>query len=308
MKPLKVAILGPTGFIGRHVLTRLINQGIEAFAFPRVPDNLLITAEAGERALHEVADNGLFDLFRGCDLVVNCAGKVHGLNVGRSDESRRANITLPLLAMSAASIRRVNCFIHIGSVASIASVTPPGTTLNEDSVGEPDRVYGEEKRECDIALQALAKNTTMRLIILMPPMVYGAAASGAFSSLRRAATLGLPLPLAGLSNRRSLIHVENLADAISTAVNNLELNGRFIVTDCHPKTPGELYDGLTRASGRSVRSFYVPPRLIKLFAKLALGERALSLTANSEFDASRFREIANWRPPLSFSEAMRRCF
>ena len=50
---------------------------------------------------------------------------------------------------------------------------------------------------------------------MRPPLVYGPGVGGNFRALLRLAGSGLPLPFAGLDNRRSLMARDNLVDLLA---------------------------------------------------------------------------------------------
>ena len=51
-------------------------------------------------------------------------------------------------------------------------------------------------------------------MILRPPLVYGPGVKANFRALLRLVASGLPLPFAGIDNRRSLIFLDNLVDLV----------------------------------------------------------------------------------------------
>src|SRR5258708_3182188 len=55
----------------------------------------------------------------------------------------------------------------------------------------------------------------MEFVFLPPPLVYGPGVKANFRALMRLVASGLPLPLAGIDNRRSLIFIDNLVDLVS---------------------------------------------------------------------------------------------
>jgi nucleoside-diphosphate-sugar epimerase len=256
----------------------------------------------------EIASSDFFSLLDGCTHVINCAGKAHGRNGDAALPSRLANVTLPSLLLSASILRKVDCFIHVSSVAAIQSFSVNDDAINENTLPNPDTAYGREKLEGDASLENLASQGEARLIILMPPMIYGRDAVGIFRYLLRAAQIGLPLPLSSLNNKRSAIHIDNLADAIACVIQTKNLAGRFLVTGGAAVTQKEFYDSITFASKGGSRSFSLPASFVSLVARLLLRERATSLTKNAVFDESKFRQMTNWVPPLSLAQAGEKCF
>jgi nucleoside-diphosphate-sugar epimerase len=55
--------------------------------------------------------------------------------------------------------------------------------------------------------------------ILRPPLVYGQRVKANFLRMIEVVNRGIPLPLASIDNRRSLIYVGNLVDTVITCIN-----------------------------------------------------------------------------------------
>jgi UDP-glucose 4-epimerase len=290
----KIAVLGSHGFVGRHVIAQLESKGENISILPRIPDAMLTQAAHSMTEMAKVASSDLFSLLDGCTHVVNCAGKAHGRNSIGTSQSRLVNVTLPSLLLTASAQRKVSCFVHVSSVAAIQSFSVNDEQINEDAIRQPDTAYGREKREGDASLENIALPRQVRLIILMPPMIYGRDAAGIFRYFLQAAQIGMPLPLSGLNNKRSAIHIDNLTDAIARAIRTDALIGRFVVTGGPPVTQKELYDSLTFVSKGGSRSFSLPAAFVDVVARLLLRGRATSLTGNAVFDESKFREMTGW--------------
>ncbi len=304
----RIAVLGSNGFVGRHVIAQLESKGENISMLPRISDTMLIKAAHSMTEMEKIAASDFFSLLDGCTHVVNCAGKALGQNGGGSRQSRLANITLPSLLLTASAQRKVSCFVHVSSVAAIQSFSVNDEQINEDTLTQPDTAYGREKREGDASLENIALQREVRLIILMPPMIYGRDAAGIFRYFLRAAKIGMLLPLSGLNNKRSAIHVDNLTDAIACAIRTDTLDGRFVVTGGSPVTQKEFYDSLTFVSKGGSRSFSLPAPFVHVVARLLLRGRAKSLIGSAVFDESKFREMTGWVPPLSLAKAGEKCF
>jgi len=73
--------------------------------------------------------------------------------------------------------------------------------------------------------------------VLRSPLLYGPVVKGNFLSLISAIERGIPLPLASIRNRRSLLYVGNLVEAIIACLD-------------HPVAAGKTYMLATLLSGR----------------------------------------------------------
>jgi len=135
---------------------------------------------------------------------------------------------------------------------------------------------------------------------LRPPLVYGPHVKANFLALMRAIARGWPLPFSGIRNRRSVVHVENLADLIACSLETAKLAlHACVVSDGPPVSTPELCRAIGNALGRPARLFRAPTALIEL---LPGGK---SLTRSLEIDDSAMRQLG-WQPKISFEEGLRR--
>ena len=159
-------------------------------------------------------------------------------------------------------------------------------------------------------MKEIAKETGMEVVIIRPPLVYGPNAPGNFGLLIKVATKGLPLPLAGIRNRRSFISVWNLVDFIVRCIDHTEAAGQtFLVADSEDVSTSDLLRKLAGAAGKPSRLFWLPAPLLKVGATV-IGKRGIydRLFDSLQVDVSHARRTLGWVPPLSLDEGLRRCF
>ncbi len=278
---MRIAVIGAGGFVGRHLIRFLSNQGVNVVSIGR----------------RDIASPALDKVLAGCTALVNCAGNKDGVGAG----AREANVELPLRLLEAAIAADIPAMIQVSSVAALVSVTRPGEIVTDDYTDRPIGTYGRSKRAGDDALFAAAREGGYRgaLIVLRPPILIGYDAGGVFALLRSMARAGVPLPLAGTDNRRSFMHVDNFAAAILTAV-RARCTGAFIVTDSAPLSSAALYQRMLSAAGRGPRLFSIGGAGRVLLRKM-MGSRGESLFGDAAFDGGRFAATArvDWLIPES---------
>ena len=93
---------------------------------------------------------------------------------------------------AAAGVRRFVFLSSIGVNGAVIQLNKPFTS--EDSPA-PHSFYAISKHEAEMGLRDIAAGTGMQVVIIRPPLIYGANAPGNFGSLLRAVRLGVPLPL-----------------------------------------------------------------------------------------------------------------
>lgn len=225
----------------------------------------------------------------GCDAVVHLANIAHAH--ASPAELHRVNVEGTIAQARAARSAGVRRFVYLSSLKAARA----------------DDAYGRSK---SLAEQALRQQVGLEVAILRPPLVYGPRVKANFLALLRAVDRGWPLPLASVANRRSLLYVGNLADAIlrcleaPAAPKAADAAGGaparlFELSDGAPVSTPELCRALARALGRPARLFPFPPALLRLLPGAA------RLVESQVADDRAMREAFGWQPPFGLEEGLR---
>ncbi len=144
-------------------------------------------------------------------------------------------------------------------------------------------------------LAAHSQETGLEVVIVRPPLVYGPGLKGNFISLLAAIDRGIPLPLAGANNVRSLVYMGNLADALIACATHPAAAGQtYLVSDGDDVSTAMLVEKIARALGCNSRAFYFPPALLGAMAA-ALGRARSRLIDCSVRCASMMKRYEeNW--------------
>jgi UDP-glucose 4-epimerase len=145
----------------------------------------------------------------------------------------------------------------------------------------------------------------MNVTVVRPPLVYGSGAKGNFALLEKAVRFGVPLPFAGIHNRRAFLAVENLTSFIMHRLSSS--NGKFdifLVADQEQVSTPEFIRRLARVAGASPRLFWMPSLLLGTLLK-ATGRKEItdSLLGSLELDLSKVASTG-WRPPIGLDEGL----
>lgn len=254
---MKIAVTGASGFIGRALMNALPAAG------------------------HE----GVLDL-RGAQALVHLAAIAHRRGVDER-ELRRVNVGLSVDAgRSAAAAGVPMIFMSSVKVHGEESEVP----FREDSSIAPRDAYARSKAEAEEALRGI---NGLKLTVLRPPLVYGPFVKANFLALMRAIARGMPLPLSGIANRRSLLFVGNLCSAVLACLGS---SGKtYLISDGAPLSTPQLCRAIGDALGRSARLFPFPAGLLP----------GKALTRNLEIDDAAIRRDLGWNPPFPFHEGLR---
>ena len=172
----------------------------------------------------------------------------------------------------------------------------------------PQDAYGISKWEAEQALHRVAQETGLQVVIVRPPLVYGAGVKGNFAQMMRVLARGVPLPFAMLRNQRDLLYVGNLVDALLVCATHPAAVGQtYLLSDGEPVSTPELLRRLAQALGVAPWIFSFPPALLRLAGKL-LGKSAQieRLVGSLQLDSSKIRQELNWQPPYSLQQGLRK--
>ena len=120
-------------------------------------------------------------------------------------------------------------FVLMSSIRAMGATTRPGAPFRAGDPPCPHDLYGRTKLAIEGALVAEAQQSGLDLAILRPPLVYGPGAKGNLRALIRLVASGLPLPFAGIDNRRSLIFLGNLVELVAIACFHPAAGGQVLL-------------------------------------------------------------------------------
>jgi nucleoside-diphosphate-sugar epimerase len=271
--------------------TRLLPNTVEAFMIDSIgPDT------AWSAVLTDV------------DVVVHLAARVHVMQDSSSDPPsafRQVNVAGTERLARQAATAGVKRLIYISSIK--VNGEESSTPYTELDTPNPQDAYAVSKWEAEQILRQIATETGLELVILRPPLVYGSGVKANFLQLIKIVNRGIPLPLARVNNRRSLIYVGNLADAIVACVTRFEAAGQtYLVSDGEDISTPELIRRLADALGRASRLLPFPLKMLRLAGKL-IGKSAEveRLLGSLTVDPSKIRRQLGWKPPYTIDQGLR---
>jgi len=296
----RVLLTGATGFIGRGVARALSAAGVELRALVRGPDPAARAAAARLRAAvigGDLRDAAARDAaVAGTDVVVHLAALVDPRLTGDEDEVARVNCRATVELAENARAAGARRFVFMSSISAMGFWSGRATA---QSACRPVSAYGRAKLEAEQRLNRLA-GPGFEVIALRPPTVYGPGERYNFLSWVRAVDRGLFRLIGPGENAFPLCTSENLARAVTAAVERRVAPGTYLVADAEPYPIARIHRAIAAALGRRAARLKLPPRLALVAAACnELAARALprvplyltrarvaTLTADQPFDVT----------------------
>jgi UDP-glucose 4-epimerase len=306
-----ILLTGANGFIGRALAAQAIERGLEIRCAVRSNSPSPVDEKLNYRidsiSVHQDWSPGLVDV----DTVIHTAARVHIMHDTEFNpllEFRKVNTSGTLHLAKQASENGVNRFIFLSSAKVNGECSTENHPFTEESDFVPVEPYALSKYEAEKGLLALSEKSDMEVVILRPPLVYGPGVGANFLNMMRWIDRGLPLPLAAIDNKRSLVALDNLVDLIIGCIEHPAAANRiFLASDGEDVSTTDLLRAIGEALHRPARLFPCPASLLALAATL-LGKKGIvqRLTGSLQLDISRTRRLLEWEPPLTLAEGMRR--
>jgi UDP-glucose 4-epimerase len=293
-----VAVTGAGGFVGAALCARLAGRGGHVRrivrADPRGDDAIALDLA---RATPEQLTRALAGAFA----VVHLAARVHAMDdaaPGVDALYRRANVEATERVALAAVASGVRRFVFASTVKVNGEATPPGRPFRPGDAAAPQGAYARSKLAAERTLAQVASGTAMAAVSLRLPLVYGAGARGNFRRLVDAVAARRFLPLGAIDNRRSLLGVDNLLDAIEAMLAaDAPVTGTHFVADAHAVSTPALVREIAAALGVPPRLVPVPVAALRIAGTLAGRREAVARLIDSlEVDATSLVRACGWRP------------
>jgi nucleoside-diphosphate-sugar epimerase len=305
-----ILVTGASGFVGRAVCGRALLLSFKVKGSHRSVNSGALVPEGVEKLLMASIDGDTdwSNALDGVDTVIHLAGRVHVLGDPGPDELsiyRRMNTaaTERLARMAATRARR---FVYVSTIKVNGEETFT-TPFTESDTPKPQDAYAISKWEAEQVLRRIGAETGLEVVILRPPLVYGEGVGANFGRLIRLVERRIPLPLRSVANRRSLLFVKNLADAILWSISHPKaVSETFLLSDGEDISTPELVRRMADAMKLSTRMFWFPSSLLTVSARIAgKSAEAKRLFGSLTLDSTKFRLKTGWAPSYTLSQGIK---
>ena len=331
---INVLVTGANGFIGRVLCDKLITDGYQVrgavrgaaqmTALPSGVEGVVVGDIGPETDWSEALDS--------IEGIVHLAARVHVMRESATDPLaafRQVNVVGTERLARQAAKAGVKRLVYISSVKVNGERTDPQITqitrirkkgaesrgqegelkefFSEKDVPEPQDPYAVSKWEAEQVLNDIAEKRGLEFVTLRPPLVYGPGVRANFLCLVKLVKLGVPLPFGCVKNRRSLIYIGNLVDAIVNCMTNPDVAGKtYLVSDGEDVSTPDLIRRIAAASNRRALMLPVPVWMMRMAGRIiGRSDELERLFGSLTVDISKIRRELNWYPPFTMEEGIR---
>jgi nucleoside-diphosphate-sugar epimerase len=317
--PQSAFVTGGSGFIGKRLIRRLVDEGSRVAALARSEAAAAKVREAGAEPVRgDLHDVGA--MRAGAD---RCEVAFHAAAVlgewGPWEHFERGNVTGTRNAIEACRAAGVRRFVHVGTEAALLDGTPL-VDVDETAPLKPDSkaVYSRSKALAERAVVA-ANGEGIETVVLRPRLVWGPGDTTILPSLVESVRKGRFAWIGGGIHRTSTTHVDNAVEGLLLAAARGRAGEPYFVTDGDPVVFREFITRLLATQGVTAPDKTVSPAIARLGAAVAEGTwRVLGLrgtppitrlalwlaSLECTIDISKARRDLGYRPVVSVDEGL----
>lgn len=317
---MKTLVTGATGFIGRHLVKTLVEQGRNVICLVRKTSNANYLKDLGAELFYgDVLDkDSLKGITRDVNIIYHLAGEVYSQR-NKDYYLVNTNGTKNVLEMCRRNI--IEKFIYLSSIAATGPIRKKGDLLNETTPYRPITPYGKSKCLGEKLLKEFSEKYGLPSLIIRTSTVYGPGvntASRVFMFLERI-DKGTFRIIGDGTNEISLCYVDNLIHGILLAEGR-QISGHstYIIADCKSYTIKEVSQKIAAELNTKISNISIPIWVVKVasffysFLKLKKSEVTISrymlkeITHSWALDISKAEKELGYNPIIDFNQGIRR--
>ncbi|MDI6732943.1 MAG: NAD-dependent epimerase/dehydratase family protein [Planctomycetota bacterium] len=244
----KVLVTGGTGFVGGHLVEKLLSKGYQVYCTSRSSSDLtyLTTLPLYKdiRFINVADEQELTTLLSSVDYIYHLAGLIKAYRLEDYEQSNYLYTKALIDTLLEVSNKNLKRFLHLSTLA-VCGPAADIKGVNEESPCNPVSDYGRTKLKSEMVVQG--KSNLIPTTILRPPPVYGPYDRGLllfFKALRRYRLK----PKFAREKYVSIIYVKDLVDAIILSAEDKRSCGKtYFVANREPYSINTIIDRIEMA-------------------------------------------------------------
>ena len=318
---MKTLVTGSTGFIGKHLVKTLHQQGRSIKCLVRTTSQTRFLGQLGVELVYgDLEDKGsLITALKEVDIIYNAAGEVFSTQAENYYKVNVSGLKNLLDACSEASVKKL---IHLSSSSAAGPNPQRDVPVTENSPCRPITPYGKSKLEGEQIIRQLSEQYQIPIIIIRPPLVYGPGVSNSsrvFMFLKLI-NQGLFRIIGDGNNLVSLCNIDNLIHGLLLAESGKKAEGEtYFIADKRPYTINEIAETIAEEEGKEILKSHLPIWAATLLSiGLAIPSKLMGfisplsrntikeLKNNWYIDISKAQKELGYQPIVEFKEGVKK--
>lgn len=305
----KIFITGANGFLGSYLSDILRSRGHTVLMGSR--------ASSGDNYVpYENAEweSSWQKILSGVDCIVHCAARVHQTSQIASENEwrqyKKINVEATKSLAEKAVFLGIKRFIYVSTIKVSGERTNGESSFVNTQQACPEDLYAKSKWMAENELWAISNLSGLEVVVIRPPLIYGPHVKGNLRSLINLISKGVPLPFGSISNKRSLISVDNLSGLICICVTSSIAPGNvYLASDGVDLSTPELISCIGVALNKDVRLINFPLGILnRVLALAGFGKSFQKLTESLVINIEYTRNHLGWKPEMHPIDAMKMYF
>ena len=273
---LNYLITGASGFIGRHVVSKLLNTGVSPenirLAIHSKSNISTIPSASFESVLAGDIRNKKFTakITQGADIIYHLAA-ASGFDAKDYSTYREINVQGTENILHSLKDYKLKKFVYFSTIAVYGLPAAVGNIRmwNESNPKKYTEIYGRSKLEAEEVINHAHDFHGLPFTIIRPASVYGPYDFGQLYQLIRAISKHLYIPNGKGENKMDFVYVKDLVNGAILAANSKRRKSDYILGSCNPPTLIEIETAIKKSLPVRLTSRRIPEKIAYVIAALA---------------------------------------
>lgn len=318
---MKVIVTGATGFIGREIVSELLERNFEVYQLGYSHANEQFSkAEFFKVDITNLEEVRELKKLKEADVVIHSAGLAHQFGEIEREKFQRVNVEGTKNILELAAALKVRHFVLISSTAVYGTerkIKEAVRIIDENAACRPQTFYAESKLEAERRAWEICEQNNMDLTIFRLAPVIGEANAGNVRRMIEAIDKRRFVWIGEGKNYKSLIYKKDVARAcgeiLAKKKNGIKIFNlaaepvlmRDFVADA-AKNLNRRIPKLSISSTLLEKIFDLNEKLFKIKKITKVSETVEKWLSDDVYSAARFEREYNFKPETSVSEALER--
>jgi nucleoside-diphosphate-sugar epimerase len=314
----KTLVTGATGFIGKHLVRTLVEQGSDVKCLVRKTSETQYLHDLGAELFYGDLrfKDSLNGIVKDVNVVYHLAGEIYSK---RCKNFYRVNFDGTKNLVEVCLPENIDRFVFLSSIAAVGPNRKRGILLNEQTPCKPLDPYGKSKLQAEKLVIQSYEKSAFPVVIIRAPTVYGPLGkSKILKKIVDTIHTGRFLMLGNGKNLRSMCYIDNLIQILMKVERSSNSLGEiFFAADERPYTYNEIFQSVAEQLGTTLKETYFPRWLGEIcglaFKSLSIMDfysmplyMAWHMVLDMACDTRKAQEQLNYRPHIDIKDGIQK--